>query len=92
MVAADSCFWSPPLVEGWSGGEQEEAVGGEDKLWSAAGEDGGEVWDSPFFSEEWEDRDSWLPMGVVLGLLLNVSPGSRSRNGSGTSGDKGNNH
>lgn len=27
-----------------------------------------------FCSEEWEDRDSMLPMGVLLGLLLKVSP------------------
>lgn len=27
-----------------------------------------------FCSEEWEDKDSMLPMGVLLGLLLKVSP------------------
>ncbi len=27
-----------------------------------------------FRSEEWEDKDSMLPMGVLLGLLLKVSP------------------
>lgn len=27
-----------------------------------------------FCSEEWEDRDSMLPIGVLLGLLLKVSP------------------
>lgn len=27
-----------------------------------------------FCSEEWEDRDSMLPMGVLLGLLLKASP------------------
>lgn len=73
-------FWPFPFC----GSEQEEAAGGEDcfdegELGSAAGEDGGEVWDNPFFSEECEDRDSWLPIGVVLELLLNVSP--RRRNG-----------
>lgn len=30
--------------------------------------------DEAYRSEEWEDRDSMLPMGVLLGLLLNVSP------------------
>ena len=27
-----------------------------------------------FCSEEWDDNDSMLPMGVLLGLLLKVSP------------------
>ena len=27
-----------------------------------------------FCSEEWDDRDSMLPIGVLLGLLLKVSP------------------
>lgn len=79
---SDGLFWSLPFEELWEG-EKEEAAGGdagavEDELGSAAGEDGGEVWDNPFFSEECEDRDSWLPIGVVLGLLLNVSPGERN--------------
>lgn len=64
-------------------GEQEGASGGdtcavEDELGSLAGEDGGEVRDNPFFSDECEDKDSWLPIGVVPGLLLNVSPGRRN--------------
>lgn len=49
----------------------------EDEPACAVGEDGGEVGDNPFFSEECEDRDSWLPIGVVPGLLLNVSPGEK---------------
>ena len=32
------------------------------------------VLEEVFCSEEWEDRDSMLPMGVLLGLLLKVSP------------------
>lgn len=81
-LSAD-CFWSFPFEQLWDG-EQEEAAGGdagaaENAPESAGGEDGGELRDKPFFSEEWEDRDSWLPIGVVLGLLLNVSP--RRRNG-----------
>lgn len=65
--------------------EPEEAAGEnagaeEDEPASAVGEDGGEVWVSPFFSEECEDRDSRLPIGVVPGLLLNVSPGGRRGN------------
>lgn len=75
------CFWSFPFEQLWNG-EQEAAVGGDagvpvDAPGSAGGEDGGELWDKAFFSEEWEDRDSWLPIGVVLGLLLNVSPEGR---------------
>lgn len=70
-------LWSFPLEE-LCGGEQEEAAGGDDGVergepGSAAGEEGGEVWDSSFFSEECEDKDSWLPIGV-LELLLKVSP------------------
>lgn len=71
------CFWSFPFEEAWDM-EREEAAGVgavEDEPACAVGEDGGEVWDNPFFSEECEDRDSWLPIGVVPGLLLNVSPG-----------------
>lgn len=53
----------------------------EDELRSAAGDDGGELGDKPFFSEECDDRDPWLPIGVVLELLLlNVSPGGRKGN------------
>lgn len=38
------------------------------------GEEGEEeVLEKPFCSEEWEERDSWLPIGVLLGLLLKVS-------------------
>lgn len=77
-------FWSFPFEEMWDG-KQEETSGGdgcavEDEPGSAAGEEGGEVWDNPFFSDECEDRDSWLPIGVVLELLLNVSPGNKKRN------------
>lgn len=59
-------------------GEEEEAVGGdgctvEEEPGSAAGEEGG---DNSFFSHD-DDRDSWLPTGVVLELLLNVSPGRK---------------
>ncbi len=77
-VLSAGCFWSFPFEEVWDG-EQEEGTGGDtcaagDALGSAAGEDGGDIWDKSFFSEECEDRDSWLPMGVVPGLLLNVSP------------------
>lgn len=32
------------------------------------------VLEEVFCSEEWEDKDSMLPMGVLLGLLLKVSP------------------
>lgn len=32
------------------------------------------VLEDVFCSEEWEDRDSMLPIGVLLGLLLKVSP------------------
>lgn len=32
------------------------------------------VLDELFCSEEWEERDSMLPKGVLPGLLLNVSP------------------
>lgn len=67
---SEGCLWSFSC-----GGEQEDAAGGDvvgGSGW-AAGEDGGEVWDSSFFSEECEDKDSWLPIGV-LELLLNVSP------------------
>lgn len=76
------CFWSFPFEE-LRDGEQEDATGGDtcavvDKSGSMAGEDGPEVWENPFFSEECEDRDSWLPIGVVLELLLNVSPGGRN--------------
>lgn len=47
-------------------------------LASVVGEDGGdERTVCPFFSEEWEDRDSRLPVGVVSGLLLYVSPAGR---------------
>lgn len=62
----------------WWDREQEEGSGGDVGAAGdeevVAGERGGEVLDSPFFSEEWEERDSRLPIGVVLGLLLNVSP------------------
>lgn len=66
-----------PFEELWDG-EREEAAPGDGGAadggsGSAAGEDGGDVWDNPFFSEECEDRDSWLPIGVVLWLLLKVS-------------------
>jgi len=75
---SDGSLWSFPLEE-LCGGEQEEAAGGDGCVvggepGSAAGEHEGDVWDNPFFSEEWEDRDSRLPIGVVSGLLLNVSP------------------
>lgn len=78
------CFWSFPFKE-WLDGEQDKAAGAdtgavEDELACTVGEDGGEFWDNPFFSEECEDRDSWLPIGVVPGLLLNVSPGGRHEN------------
>lgn len=50
-------------------------------LASVVGEDGGdERIVCPFFSEEWEDRDSRLPIGVVSGLLLYVSPAGRHGN------------
>lgn len=32
------------------------------------------VLEEVFCSEEWDDRDSMLPIGVLLGLLLKVSP------------------
>lgn len=56
LAASVECFWSLPLEEQWEV-EQEEAAagdtcGGEDEPGSAGGEDGGEVWDRPFFSEE----------------------------------------
>lgn len=41
--------------------------------------------EQPFCSDEWEDRDSRLPMGVLLGLLLNVSPATEE---SGQGGPK----
>lgn len=48
----------------------------------AGGEDGDAVSDAPFFSEECEDSDSWLPVGVVPGLLLlKVSPGAENTHG-----------
>lgn len=62
---SDRCVWS----DGAAGGDTGSGGSG-----SAAGEDGDDVWDNPFFSEEWEDRDSRLPMGVAPGLLLKVSP------------------
>lgn len=64
-------------VESEDEDEEEAAAGGdegeeEEQGASAEGDDGG---DNPFFSEECEERDSWLPVGVVPGLLLlNVSP------------------
>lgn len=74
-ASSGDAFWSFPL----RGDEPEEVEGGENcaaggEPGSAAGEDGGEVWDNLFFSEECDDNDSWLPIGVVSGLLLNVSP------------------
>lgn len=36
--------------------------------------DGEPVLEQLFCSEEWDERDSMLPIGVLLGLLLNVSP------------------
>ncbi len=36
--------------------------------------DGDPILEQLFCSEEWDERDSKLPMGVLLGLLLNVSP------------------
>lgn len=68
-------FWSLPLEQYWEEAAGGDAVAAEDRLASVVGEDGGEersVW--PFFSDEWEDRDSRLPIGVVSGLLLKVSP------------------
>ena len=55
--------------EGGSGGGS-GADGGEAAGRAAGGEEGGEVLEKPFCSEEWEERDSWLPRGVLLGLLL----------------------
>lgn len=85
---AAASFWSLPF-EWWDCWE--EAAGGDvvaagDTLASVVGEDGGEERRvCPFFSEEWEDKDSRLPIGVVSGLLLNVSPAKG--NGKLRSGD-----
>lgn len=71
-------FWSLPFEQHWEEAAGGGAIAAEDRLASAVGEDGGEERSvCPFFSEEWEDRDSRLPIGVVSGLLLKVSPTSR---------------
>lgn len=42
------------------------------RWWSLCAEQA--VLEEVFCSEEWDDRDSMLPAGVLLGLLLKVSP------------------
>lgn len=74
-------FWSLPFEQPWEGATGGDAFAAEDTLASVVGEDGGdERTVCPFFSEEWEDRDSRLPIGVVSGLLLYVSPAGRHGN------------